>query len=200
MAERVVGRRRDPGIDTAVLAAALAVLEDDGYAELSLGEVARRAGVHRPAIYRRWPSKQHLVVDALASAIGVEPTPDSGDLRTDLVAGISTIVIALDGTMVGRVLPALVADLADDEALRSSFLDAVFHTRRTTTARTLAAAVERGEVRPDVDLDFVLDALAAPIYFRALFRHLPLSGELVEQTVDMVLDHIRPDRAAASDR
>ncbi|MBP8534622.1 TetR/AcrR family transcriptional regulator [Streptomyces sp. MK37H] len=184
------GRRRDPRIDEDVLTATLTLLDEKGYVPLSIGEVARRADVHRPAIYRRWPSKQHLVVDALASTIGVEPTPDTGDLRQDLITGISTITDALNHTVLGRVLPALIADLADDGPLRQRFLDVVFHARRATTARTLEHAMARGEARTDIDLDFVLDALAAPLYFRALFLHLPLDRTLVERTVDMVLHDI----------
>lgn len=189
------GRPRDPRIDAEVQSVTLTVLDEVGYAQLSIGEVARRAGVHRPAIYRRWSSKQHLVVDTLASVIGIQPTPDTGDLRQDLISGISTIIDALDGTVLGRVLPALVADLSDDTALRRTFLDAVFHPRRATTARTLSHAVERGEIQADIDLDFVLDALAAPIYYRAFFNHQPLTRALAEQTVDMVLNHLRLDRS-----
>lgn len=190
MSQRVSGRRRDVRIDRDVLAATLAALDEIGYTRLSIGEVARRANVHRPAIYRRWPSKQHLVVDALATTIGTDPTPDTGALRDDLITGIATIVEALDTTTLGRVLPSLLTDLAADPALRQEFLERVFHARRATTARTLEHAIERGEIRSDIDLDFVLDALAAPIYFRGLFRHLPLDERLVERTVDMVLSDI----------
>ncbi|WP_020668667.1 TetR/AcrR family transcriptional regulator [Amycolatopsis nigrescens] len=180
-------RTRDDRIDAAVLAATVELLDESGYADLSIGGVAARAGVHRPAIYRRWPSKRHLVVDAVAAGLGLVPTPDTGDLRADLITGMNTMVTAFGGTALGRVLPALVADLAEDPELNEEFLRTVFHPRRASTAAALESARRRGEIRSDFDLDFVLDALAAPLYYRALFRHLPLTERLAEQTVDTVL-------------
>jgi AcrR family transcriptional regulator len=184
---RTAGRQRDPEIDAAVIAATLAVLGEVGYAKLSIGAVATRAQVYRPAIYRRWPSKQHLVTDAIASTIGVTPTPDTGDLRADLISGIATIADGFADGAPGRVLLAVIADLPADPGLQAEFFGRVFHPRRETTRTTLEHAIERGLVKQDIDMDFVLDALAAPIYFRALFRHGPLDRKLVEETVDLVL-------------
>ncbi|MEW2354290.1 TetR/AcrR family transcriptional regulator [Spirillospora sp. NPDC029432] len=187
----MAGRTRDERIDRAVLDATVELLGEVSYPALSMGAVAQRAGVHRPAVYRRWPSKRHLVVDAVADGLGLHPTPDTGDLRADLVAGITTIVDALVGTALGHVLPALVADLAADPELAERFRDQVFHPRRATTAATLRSAARRGEIRADFDMDFVLDALAAPLYYRALFGHLPLTRALAEQCVDGVLADLR---------
>ncbi|MFE4503091.1 TetR/AcrR family transcriptional regulator [Rhodococcus sp. NPDC056743] len=185
-------RTRDDRIDDAVIAAALELLAEKGYAELSIGSVASRAGIHRPAIYRRWPSKRHLVVDVVAGQIGIHPTPDTGDLRADLIAGITTVVVGLRDTVVGSVLPALVADLAADPELACAFRESFFEPRRNSTAAVLESARARGEIRADFDLDFVLDALAAPVYYRALFRHLPLDVYLAEQAVDAVLLALAP--------
>ncbi|WP_158886635.1 TetR/AcrR family transcriptional regulator [Amycolatopsis anabasis] len=193
------GRARDDRIDAAVLAATRDLLDEGGYADLSIGRVAARAEVHRPAIYRRWPSKRHLVVDAVAAMLGLDPTPSTGDLRADLITGMTTVLTAFRETSLGRVLPALVADLAEDPELSAHFLRTVFDTRRETTAKALRAAIERGEVAAGIDLDFVLDALAAPIYYRALFRHLPLDDRLAEQTVDAVLAAISPAAAGSPD-
>ncbi|MBF6068787.1 TetR/AcrR family transcriptional regulator [Nocardia farcinica] len=187
----MAGRAREERIDRAVLAAARDLLDQHGYADVSIGQVAARAGVHRPAVYRRWPSKRHLVVDVVADVLGTEPTPDTGDLRADLTAALRALVAALRDTSLHRVLPALVADLAADPELHRHFLGAVFEPRRESTAAALASARARQEIRPGIDLDFVLDAIAAPIYYRALFGHLPLDDALVEQSVDAVLRAIR---------
>jgi AcrR family transcriptional regulator len=186
---RAAGRQKDPAIDAAVRTATLDLLAEVGYAEFTIGQVAKNAGVYRPAVYRRWPSKQHLVVDAVAALLGTLPTVDTGHLRDDLVAGVETLVTAFETTVLGHVLPALVADLAREPALRDAFLDEVFHARRRTTETVLRRAAERGEI-PELDraaMDFVLDALAAPVYYRALFRHAPLDRTLVENSVDLVL-------------
>ena len=184
------GRTREDRIDTAVLAAARELLDENGYAELTIGQVAAKAGLHRPAIYRRWPSKRHLVVDVVADLLGLQPTPNIGDLRADLTIAMRNLVAALRDTSLSHVLPALVADLANDPELRAHFLATVFEPRRRTTAIALESAIHRGEIDPGIDLDFVLDAVAAPIYYRALFGHLPLTEPLADQSVDAVLHAI----------
>jgi AcrR family transcriptional regulator len=185
------GRPRDPRIDAGIRRATLEVLDASGYADLTIGEVSRIAGVPRSAVYRRWPDKRHLVLDTLAETVGLTPTPDTGDLRQDLIAGIDTIRAALADTLFGRILPALVADLAHDPELRSQFLADIFTTRRATTAATLANAIARGEIHADLDMEYVLDALAAPLYYRAIFHHAPIDHRLVELTVDNVLAGLR---------
>jgi Tetracyclin repressor-like, C-terminal domain len=79
-------------------------------------------------------------------------------VRADLVAGIATLVRSLSGTALGRVLPALVADLANDADLAAEFRDRVFDPRRESTAITLRSAIARGDIRSDIDFDYVLDA------------------------------------------
>jgi AcrR family transcriptional regulator len=180
-------RTKDARIDDAIVGATIELLDEIGYQGLTIGAVASRAGVHRPAVYRRWASKRHLVGDAVASQMGVAPTPDTGDVRADLVAGITTLVRSLSGTALGRVLPALVADLANDAELAAEIRDRVFDPPRDSTAIALRSAIARGDIRSDIDIDFVLDALAAPVYYRILFGHLPVSDRLAEQVVDTVL-------------
>lgn len=189
---RTAGRKKDPQIDRAVLRATLELLEEIGYAGTTISQVASRVGVYRPAIYRRWPSKQHLVAEAVASALGQEPTPDTGDLRADLLTGAAALVDAFTTTSVSRVLPALVADLAGQPELRQEFLDSVFQSRRAATARRLGAAAARGDIRPDFDMEFVLDALDAPVYYRALFGHAPVTPDVTGQSVDLVLTFLEP--------
>ncbi|MEV6432697.1 TetR/AcrR family transcriptional regulator [Nocardia sp. NPDC051463] len=188
----MAGRAREERIDAAVLAAARELLDETGYADLSIGQIATRAGIHRPAIYRRWPSKRHLVVDVVADLLGLQPTPDTGDLRADLTIAMRNLVAALRDTSLHQVLPALVADLANDRALRAHFLATVFEPRRRTTATALASAIRRGEIDQNLDLDFLLDAIAAPIYYRALFGHLPLTDALADQSVAAVLRIVTP--------
>lgn len=187
----MAGRARDSRIDSAVLNATVELLGEVGYRALSMGAVAERAGVHRPAVYRRWPSKCHLVIDAVSDGLGLDPTPNTGDLRADLVAGMTALVDSLAGTPLGRVLPGLLADLAADPELAEQFRQRVFLPRRETTAAALRSAIDRGEVRADLDMDFVLDAVAAPLYLRALLGHLPLTREIAGQSVDSVLAAIR---------
>jgi len=185
--QRARGRPRDEGIDAAVRSAVLELLNEVGYSRLTLEGVAARAGTSKPTLRRRWRSRQHLAVSALVETMGSSPTPDTGCTHCDLVIGISSLGRAFSTTIGSRVLPALVADLADDPDLKAEFLNELFHPRRATTAAALRRGIERGDIRADADIDLLLDMLGATAYYRALFGHLPLTPTLAEDVVQVVL-------------
>lgn len=186
------GRPRDPRIDDQVLAAVVQVLREDGWAGLSVEGVARRAGVSRPAIYRRWRSLGQLTVEAVAQRMVPASAPDTGDLRADLVTGLHEIVATLADPPFREAVRGVLAGFAADPDLRSRWFDAVLLPRRAATAHAIRAGIGRGELRPDLDLEQVLDALAGPLYYRGLFAHAPLDRAFVEATVDGVLAGLRP--------
>jgi AcrR family transcriptional regulator len=181
------GRPRDTRIDNSVLTATIELLEDVGYADLTLEAIATRAGTTKPAIRRRWPSRQHLVVDALAHTMGTDPTPDRGCTHCDLIVGIDSLSQAFTGGIAQRALPPLVADLATNPELERSFLNRLFHPRRASTAEAIRRGIDRGDLKPEVNIDLLLDMLAAVTYYRLLYRHLPVTADLSEQIVRMVL-------------
>jgi AcrR family transcriptional regulator len=185
-----VGRPRDERLDGAILEATVAILNEVGYASMTLEAVAARAGTTKPALRRRWRGRQHLVVDALVTTVGSVPTPDTGCTRCDLVAGIQTLTEAFTNKIGRRVLPALVADLADDQELADLFLRKYFLARRASTAAALRRGIERGDLDPDLDVDLMLDMLASTTYYRVLFGHLPITENLAEQVVDVVLNGV----------
>ncbi len=186
------GRPRDPRIDDQVLDAVVEALREDGWAELSVEGVARRAGVSRPAIYRRWRSLGQLTVDAVARRLIPDPIADTGDLRADLVAGLGQIVETLADPPFREAVRGVLSGFAADPDLRARWFDAVLLPRRANTGAALQAAIDRGELRADLDLEQVLDALAGPLYYRGLFAHGPLDRGFVEATVDGVLAAHRP--------
>ncbi|UQI45378.1 TetR/AcrR family transcriptional regulator [Streptomyces sp. HU2014] len=181
------GRPRDERIDAAVPAAVMEILGESGYGSLTLEAVAARAGTSKPALRRRWRSRQHLVVDALVTTVGTTPTPDTGCTHCDLIAGIATLSHSFGNPLGRRVLPALIADLADTPDLERAFLEKFFHTRRASTAEALRRGIERGDIRPDADIDLLLDMLASTTYYRVLFGHLPVTATLAEDVVGVVL-------------
>ncbi|MEU7103672.1 TetR/AcrR family transcriptional regulator [Streptomyces sp. NPDC046215] len=181
------GRPRDGRIDAAVPAAVMAILGESGYAGLTLEAVAARAGTSKPALRRRWPSRQHLVVDALVATVPAAPAADTGCTHCDLVAGIGALGQAFGAPLGRRVLPALAADLADTPELESAFLDRFFHPRRAPAADALRRGIRRGEVRADADIDLLLDMLVSTTSYRVLFGHLPATPALAEQVVKVVM-------------
>ena len=185
------GRPKDPSIDTEVVAAVLEGLRLRGYRGVTIEGVARQVMRARTSLYRRWPSKRHLVADAVVAELGAQPAPDTGSLGKDLKAAVGTLLTAFSGTM-GKALPGLVADMALDPALARLIRDKVLVARR----RSIRAAFERGMVRGEsgrgFDIEVLIDMLTAPFYFRALFGHLPSTPAMVNTVVDYVLAIVRP--------
>jgi AcrR family transcriptional regulator len=186
------GRPRNPQIDATVLEAALAVLDESGYGRLTIEEVARRAEATKPAIYRRWPTRQHLALAALASRIGESPVPDTGCTLCDLGEGIGVFLAGLRRIRPG-VLAALFADCAAVPDLRDAFLTTLFDPPRAAVGQMLDRAVARGDLRADVDRGLVLDMLSAVVHHRVLFGHAPTTDREVEQAVEALLSGIAVD-------
>ncbi|MFB7597098.1 TetR/AcrR family transcriptional regulator [Streptomyces sp. NPDC056160] len=185
--ESGMARTRDERIDHAVLTAVSELLEEYGYGALTMEAIAARAGTSKPAIRRRWKSQKHLVVDALAhDRVGVVSI-DTGCTVCDVVGHLEALRRGLTEPRFGRLLPALVADIADDPELHARFLSVVWEPRREACLRSLRKAEERGDLRPGLDADLVLDLFAAPVVFRTLFGHRPLAPDFVEEIAHAVL-------------
>jgi AcrR family transcriptional regulator len=187
-----VGRPRDPEIDAAALAGTLAVLDEAGYGGLTLEEVARRAGTTKPAIYRRWPTRQQLVLAALELRLGEARAPDTGCTLCDLDECLKVFVAAFK-RMPPDVLGPLFADCAGDRELRGAFMATLFDPPRAAVKQTLDRAYERGDLRDDVDRDLVLDLIGSLVHYRALFGHARTSDAEIERAVEALLQGIATD-------
>src|SRR6266545_6637013 len=187
-----VGRPRDPRIDAAVLDATLAVLDEAGYGRLTLEEVARHAGTTKPAIYRRWPSRQQLVLAALGVRLGNLRAPDTGCTLCDLDECLKLFVAAFR-RMPPDVIGPLFADCAGDRELRAAFMRTLFEPPRAAVKETLDRAHARGDLRDDIDLDLVLDLIGSFVHYRALFGHARTSAAEIERAVEALLQGIATD-------
>ena len=187
-----VGRPRDPAIDAAVLRATLAVLDELGYGRLALEAVARRAGTTKPAIYRRWPSRQRLVLAALRHRLGGAKPPDTGCTLCDLDECLRVFVAAFR-RMPPDVLGPLFADCAGDRELRAAFMTTLFEPPRTAVRETLERAHARGDLRDEVDLGLILDLIGSLVHYRALFGHARTSDVEIERAVEALLRGIAID-------
>jgi AcrR family transcriptional regulator len=188
------GRPRSERAHQAILEATNQLLEERGFSDLTMDEVAQRAGVSKPTIYRRWPTKGTLVFEAFSADFrNRQPLPDTGTLRGDLLGALRAWIRVVKGTVTGRTLRGLIAEVQRDPELaelwRERFLAPVRAQHRTLVER----AVLRGEVAPDADPDIVLDLLYGPAYHRLLQSHLPLSDRFARAVVDTVVAGVRPD-------
>jgi AcrR family transcriptional regulator len=187
-----VGRPRDTQIDAAVLGATLATLDDAGYGRLALEEVARRAGTTKPAIYRRWPNRQRLVLAALGQRLGETRAPDTGCTLCDLDECLKLFVAAFR-RMPPDVIGPLFADCAGDAELRAAFMTTLFDPPRAAVKQTLDRAHARGDLREDVDRDLILDLIGSLVHYRTLFGHARTTDVEIERAVEALLQGIAAD-------
>jgi AcrR family transcriptional regulator len=182
------GRPRSQEADRAILTATVDLLAERGLDGMSIEEVAARAGVGKATIYRRWPSKGLLALDAfVVSFAEQQPLPDTGTLRGDLVAALSAWVRAVTGTSMGRMLTGLIAEAQYDPELRAAWRDRVLEPLRAQYRIMLDRAAARSEIRLSVDQDVVLDLFFGSAQHRLLLGHLPLTEDFIDEVVDVIL-------------
>lgn len=180
------GRPIDSRIEREVVHAVLNLLKTKSYRHVTIERVARTVKRARTSLYRRWPSKRHLVAYAVVSTLAAEPAPDSGSLRHDLISAVDTLRRAFAGPL-GQALPGLLGDMAHDRELAKVIREEVLMRRRTSISNALARGIARGEIRRGMDIDVLIDLLTAPCYFRVLFRHARITRAFVETVVDYAL-------------
>jgi len=162
-------------------------LAEVGYGRLSIDAVARRAGVGKAAIYRRWKSKLDIAV-ALTSqvALAAIDVPDTGNLRDDIREYLASGRAVLTHRLAHKIIPDLVAEAARNPVLTDALLDAVRNPRRAKAARLVEQAIARGELPADTDIGLSLDLLAGPLYWRLMV----LRGSPEDSYLDRLADKI----------
>ena len=175
------GRRRNPATRAAILATTFDVVAELGYARLTIEKVAARAGVGKQTIYRWWPNKGALVLDAvLERSLGPgEPAglPDTGDLEADLTAVLVATVEEFADPAFDRALRGLTAAIIEDPELSQAYRERLDEPMRELKKRRLRRAQQAGQLDADVDLDLAVDLIFAPVTRRWTERSGDLSPE-----------------------
>ena len=181
-----VSHRRGEHVRQTVLAAAFEELAANGFDGATVAGIAKRSGVHETTVYRRWVTRENLLVAALlersADAI---PTPDTGSTRRDLLAIVRGIIAYVRSPEGGAVLRAAALPVDDTYAeLREGF----WARRLDALSPAVARGIERGDLRADSDARLLLEMLVAPIHGRLLLTGEPVDDDLAEQLVELVLN------------
>jgi len=182
-------RRRGERMRRAVLAAAVDLLASQGLAGTTVGAVARAAGVHETSVYRRWGTRENLVLDALTTELdSALPVPDTGHVRDDLLAFFRSLARLL-GTPQGVALLRL--SVEHDDTLENR--RGPYWSERLDRALVMVRrGVERGELAADTDPGLLIEAAGGPLFVRVLLSGAPLDDALVRRLVDLALDGARP--------
>ncbi|MDQ1287500.1 MAG: hypothetical protein QG622_1065 [Actinomycetota bacterium] len=177
-----------------IFQATLDLLTDRGYSALTIEGVAERAGVNKTTIYRWWPSKAALVREAVLHSRALEfAIPDTGSLRTDLVAVLTSVIALLRAPDTGAAVRATLSAATAEDDLRTLTHDVLADRLRSETP-IWERAVARGELAPATDTVLLADLLGGAVWFRVLFRDLPAGPDFAEQVVDAVLPGFSPRR------
>lgn len=182
--------RRSERSRRAVLTAALDLLAETGYGELTIEAIAARAGVGKQTIYRWWPGKGAVILDALLDPAAPRADgglPDTGDIRADLSAVLRATVAELAHPGLSATSRALTIETLSDDALAEQVRDRLLRPQLDAMKVRLAAAQVAGQLRADVDLDLAVELLVGPPYHRWLLRTGPLTDEYADGIVDLAM-------------
>lgn len=182
----VRGRPRSSEVDASVLDAVLALIGEVGIGSMSVDEVAARAGVSKASIYRRWSSKEAMVIDALGSTVGTFESIDTGDTASDLRAYTVELARRFRDGQAGDVLPHLISAAHTDPALADTFRAFVANRRRPALT-IIARGIERGDLEGDLDADTVVDLLIGPLMYRRLVGNSPIDAGFVDDVLAAAL-------------
>jgi AcrR family transcriptional regulator len=186
--KRPPGRPRSEESRQAILRSTLKLLRHPGgFPNLSIEAVAADAGVSKATVYRWWPTKAALVVDAFSASADKELRfQDTGSLHRDISQQMHR-VIRIFRSPRGKVLSALLAGGQSDPELLEAFRERFLWPRRKQAYETLERGIDRGELPAGCDLDLLLDSLYGPIYMRFLIRHVELTEDFADQLCGVVL-------------
>jgi AcrR family transcriptional regulator len=180
---RIEGEREDELLD-----ATLFLLLDVGYDRLTMDAVAKQARASKATLYRRWENKSSLVVDALLRAKGAPHVelPDTGSLRTDLLA-VFCNPNGPAGHAGTKILGAVVTALSSDPEFAAVFREKFIGPKVAVSETIYSRAMERGEIRSDLDLEVIAPAMAGILMHRVFVLGLPADDETVQRVIDHVI-------------
>lgn len=165
-----------------VLAAAAELLSEEGLERITIDAIAERSGVARSTIYRHWPERHRLFIEAFEQICELPSPPDTGTLDGDLRAVATELASGLSAETWGRSLPALVGAAGHDDDIRAAQRD--FNAQRRAITRTVfECAVQRGEIDATRDLDTAVIRFVAPFFFAQLVAHVALDAAFIDNMV-----------------
>ena len=181
------GRPRDPSRDGVIRAAILRLLADVGYGALTMDAVASEAGVGKATIYRRWRTKQDLVVDTISDLNRAEAAPaDTGSLAGDLRAMMHSLVSVITGPT-GAATLSLLSTVPHQPALAHAFQDGPLAVWRQSFDEVWSRAEQRGEVRPGTGSSVIAEVPSALLVQRWLLTGRPVDEAYADEVLDTIV-------------
>jgi AcrR family transcriptional regulator len=183
----LLGRPRSQAVDAAILEAAVTLLDERGYGAMTVDDIAARAGVGKQTIYRRWPSKAAVVLEALTTRTAAEvAAPDTGSVQEDVQSLLrNAFAVLRSGRQ--KVVLSLMAEAQLSEEFAVAFREQFIARRRKALTDLIQRGIERGQLEADVDVEFLADMIYGPMWYRLLNRHAPLDDAFADRLSAFVL-------------
>jgi len=187
LGQRGRGRPRDEVARARILESALELLEEVGFPATTTDAIAERAGASKATIYRWWPNKAAVLIEALREEVAQElPFPETGNLEDDVHAQLQKFIQLLTSRR-GRIFKAFIAAAQSDPDFAEAFRSVWIRPRREEAKRVLERHKQEGTLATETDLEIVMDLLYGPIYFRLMAGHAPLTPEFATATANTAL-------------
>lgn len=194
---RPPGRPRDEMACARIREATISLLEEDGFANLTCDAIAQRAGTSKATIYRWWPNKVAVVIDAFTKTITPAlPFHDADTLEEFVTVNLRRFAKAVCGRN-GRLLSAIIAAAQDDPDVEQAFLDHWIKPRRTVARKSLQKFQDDGRLPTEFDVEQVLDAMYGPVHFLLVVKHNKLTAAYAEKLAHILLQGLTPRKKCA---
>ncbi|MFC0623777.1 TetR/AcrR family transcriptional regulator [Kribbella deserti] len=185
--------RRSERARRAILSAALELCVEESFARLTMEGVAKRAGVGKQTIYRWWPSKSAVLLEAIDDRAGdTLDFPDTGDLVADLRTQMIQLARTLTDPVFAASLRGLIAAAQSDADAAESLYRTLMKPRVELCAERLKKAQQAGQVRPEVAPEDLIELLYAPLYYRLLLQHRPIDEAQIGTILDLIFPSLAP--------
>jgi AcrR family transcriptional regulator len=179
-------------ITVAIRNAVMQELADVGYGRLSIEAVARRAGVGKTAIYRRWNNKLEMVLEIVSDVAGrAVPLPDTGSLAGDLQLLMMIVSKALQHRIASQIIPDLMAEASRNPQIAETLQAALRTHQQAVGDKLVGQAIARGELPEDTDPQLVVDLILGPLYWRLAVSRNPISDEYLEKLTAAITSALR---------
>jgi AcrR family transcriptional regulator len=189
---RAPGRPRSEEARKAILLSTVELLKKFGFSDLSIESIAAHAGVGKATVYRWWPNKAALVIDAFVSVVGAELRyPTKGPALTAFRAQMERWVPIFNSPL-GKVIAAVIGAGQSDPEILEAFRAHWVEPRRTEARELIKQSVKAGELRGDIDSETLMDILYGPLYLRLMIQNRPLTSEMVDEVFSVVLPGLKP--------
>ena len=189
--EKKLGRPRSEKTKNAILTAAYELLLENGFGAVTIEKIAERAGVSKATIYKWWPNKAAVVMDAFFDAAVVRlPIPDTGSTINDMIIQVNNLAKFLI-SQEGKVINEIIAEGQYDQKLAETYRTIYFKPRRFDSRHILERGISRGELRENLDIELIIDLIFGPLFYRLLITGDVVDEEFIKNLIKCVFEGIK---------